>query len=54
MPPLTFGICFNSTMSSGDEYLIEVQVEYDADSHEKEFYHIQKYSKIIKEFKYKI
>lgn len=36
-----FGICFNSTMSSGDEYLIEVQVEYDADSHEKEFYHIQ-------------
>ena len=36
-----FGVCFNSTMSSGDEYLIEVQVEYDADSHEKEFYNIQ-------------
>jgi len=37
----TFSVCFNDSMSSGEKFSIDVQVQYSADDYVSEFYHIQ-------------
>ena len=36
-----FYICVNKTFGTSEKFVIDVQVEYDADTYEKELYHIQ-------------
>ena len=36
-----FYVCLNATFGTGEKFVVDVQVEYDADGYEKEFYHIQ-------------
>ena len=36
-----FAVCLNSNLSSGGKYNIDVQIQYDANGYEIEFYHIQ-------------
>lgn len=36
-----FAVCINSSLSGGENYNIDVQVQYEGDSYESEFYNIQ-------------
>ena len=36
-----FTICLNSSLSSGESYVLDLQVQYDADDYAKEFYNFQ-------------
>lgn len=38
----TFAICLGNNLSTGEGYLLDLQLEYDADGYAKEFYHIQR------------
>lgn len=36
-----FAVCLNTNLSNGQNFLIDVQIQYGADDYETEFYHIQ-------------
>lgn len=36
-----FAVCLNQTFAAGEEFVMDVQVEYNADDYESEFYHLQ-------------
>jgi len=45
-----FPVCTNNNFSSGENFLVDVQIRYDADGYASEFYHIQKDNLNISDF----